>query len=211
MFATITPTRGDRPQFLSFCKHQLARMNTKPDKSYFIDYTPKEPFGVIDLVARVKEGVRQAQEDGFDRVYIIEDDDYYQEDYFDDWFPPNVSFIGSNRTTYYHLGNKTYQEWTHDKHSSLFMTAFNISALAKFEWPMDNERFLDISLWKFSYGKNTRWVEPKAIGIKHGIGLCGGKGHVQRNKFSDQNSEWLKSHVDDEAYAFYQSLNLPKR
>jgi hypothetical protein len=44
--------------------------------------------------------------------------------------------------------------------------------------------------------------------MKHGIGLCGGKGHIQRNKYHDGNLEWLKENVDSDAYEFYSKLKL---
>lgn len=205
-FCTITMTRGDRPQFLEFCKHQLSRMYVKPDHSYFIDYPP---IGTdFDLVARVRKGIELAKADGFDRCFIVEDDDYYPPDYF--LLIPNADFIGDDHTIYYHLGNRTWQEWSHPRRASLFTTGFRIAALEAFPWPPDNEKFLDISLWR--YAKHTHksvfWRQSKAIGIKHGVGLCAGKGHVQRNKFQDQSLAWLKSHVDSEAFTFYSTLKL---
>lgn len=206
-FCTITPTRGDRPQFLEFCRHQLSRMHIKPDHSYFIDHAPESTD--FDLVGRVRKGVEQAKADGFERVFIIEDDDHYPADYFLH-MPPDADFLGDDHTIYYHLGNRTWQEWSHPRRASLFTTGFNISALKDFQWLPDNERFLDISLW--NYAMNTKktvfWRQSKAIGIKHGIGLCGGKGHIQRNKYQDQDLAWLKAHVDQDAYTFYSTLKL---
>lgn len=206
-FATITPTRGDRPQFLDFCRHQLSRMNRKPDASYFVDYQPTASLSP-DLVARVQKGIEMAQADGFDLVFIIEDDDYYNKNYFD--HIPNAAFIGSEKTTYYNLRNRTFQEWDHPKRSSLFLTAFHISALDKFVWPEPQDVFLDLSLWNYvmRYRKQVIWRDVDAIGIKHGVGLCGGKGHIQKNKYLDMELEWLKNNVDSEAYIFYKSLKL---
>lgn len=204
MFCTITPTRGDRGQLLEFCKHQLSRMTVKPDKSYFIDYTPKGTD--VDLVARVREGIRQAEADGFDRCFIVEDDDFYPADYF--FLMPDADFIGDDHTIYYHLYFKSWQEWAHPQRASLFTTGFKISALKDFKWIPDNERFLDISLWNYvkNQHKSVFWRKSGAVGIKHGIGLCGGKGHIQRGKNQDQQMEWLKAHVDTEAYTFYSTL-----
>lgn len=199
-------TRGDRPQFLEFCKHQLSRMYVKPDHSYFIDYPP---IGTdFDLVARVRKGIELAKADGFDRCFIVEDDDYYPPDYF--LLTPSADFIGDDHTIYYHLGNRTWQEWSHPRRASLFTTGFNISTLEGFQWLPDNERFLDISLWNYATRekKTVFWRQSKAVGIKHGIGLCGGRGHIQRNKYQDQDLAWLKAHVDTEAFTFYSTLKL---
>lgn len=202
-FATITPTRNDRVELLSFCKHQLSRMNIKPAKSYFIDYPPKD--GNFDLVHRVKEGIKQAKADGIDLVFIIENDDFYPANYFDNI--PDADFIGCQQTTYYSLRNNTWQTMDHQSRSSLFTTGVKISALEGFRWPKDTERFLDISIWNFAQRRQRSvFVGEKALGIKHGQGLCGGAGHKMSMKNSDPKREWLKSNVDQEAFIFYQSI-----
>ena len=206
MIATITPTRGDRPQFLKHCKRQLARMNT-PIKSYFIDYPPASSD--MDLVQRIRVGILQAKAEGYEFVFIVEDDDFYSADYFDNLNLLNVDFIGDQSTIYYHLKFRAYQDWTHENRASLFTTGFRISSLFEFVWPPDNERFLDVSLWRYAtQNKKIRihWRKTGAIGIKHGIGLCGGKGHQQRGKYQDQSFEWLKNRVDLQAFEFYTSL-----
>lgn len=213
-FCTITPDRGDRPQFLEFCKHQLSRMTVKPDKSYFIDYPPGN--GEVDIVPRIKEGIRQAKADGFDFIMIIESDDWYSASYFNNFSNPNwlqsqgADFIGSEDTTYYNLKNHTYQQWHHPRRASLFTTGFKISTLEGFEWPSENERFLDLALWQYGSNrkKNIVWIESKAIGIKHGIGLLGGRAHMNINKYHDQDWEWLSKNVDSEAFSFYKSLKV---
>ena len=179
-------------------------MYVKPDHSYFIDYPPTSTD--FDLVARVRKGIEQAKADGFERAFIIENDDFYPADYF--LLTPEADFIGDDHTIYYHLGNRTWQDWSHPRRASLFTTGFKISALDDFHWIPDNERFLDISLWNHAKTKTVFWRQSKAIGIKHGIGLCGGRGHIQRNKYQDQDLAWLKAHVDHDAYLFYSTLKL---
>jgi hypothetical protein len=181
-------------------------MHVKPDHSYFIDYPPTGTD--FDLVARVRKGIEQAKADGFERCFIVEDDDHYPADYF--LIMPEADFYGDDHTIYYHLGNRTWQEWSHPRRASLFTTGFKISSLNDFQWIHDNERFLDISLWNYAVKekKPVFWRQSKAVGIKHGIGLCGGRGHVQRNKYQDQDLSWLKAHVDTEAFTFYSTLKL---
>lgn len=205
-FCTLTPSRGDRPQFIEFCKHQLSRMTVKPDKSYFIDYKPKSED--VDLVERIQEGIRQAQADGFNEVIIIEDDDFVKPDHFEKMQLGNADFIGEEKTTYYNLRNKTWQTMNHPGRSSLFITGFKISALKDFNWPNRTERFLDISLWSHAKRKKRKFVETGAIGIKHSIGLCGGRGHQMVMKNIDSEMEWLKTNTTQDAYTFYKALNL---
>ena len=69
-------------------------MVVKPDKSYFIDYKPESAD--VDLVQRVRRGIAQAEADGFDMVFIVENDDFYPADYFVDI--PDMDFIGDDKT-----------------------------------------------------------------------------------------------------------------
>lgn len=162
----------------------------------------------VDLVTRIKKGIELAKADGFELVFIVEDDDFYPKDYFDNI--PDADFIGSEDTTYYNLKHHTYQQWHHPRRASLFTTGFKISALEGFEWPSENERFLDLALWQYGSNrkKNIVWRESKAIGIKHGIGLLGGRAHMNINKYHDQDWAWLHDNVDSEAYQFYRALKV---
>jgi hypothetical protein len=211
-FATITPDRGDRPQLLEFCKHQLSRMNTPPDRSYYICTDPS-PDGRVDIVPRIREGIRRAKQDGFDLVFIIENDDYYPKTYFDHL--PDADFYGANRTTYYNLRNHTWQTWSHPGRASLFTTGFKISSFERvIKWPEDNLNYLDIHLWKqftsvWGYKPQNYKIstqERAAVGIKHGIGKLGGNGHTMTMKNRDNDFSWLKKSVDPQAFIFYSTL-----
>lgn len=210
-FCTITPCRGDRPQLMQFCKQQLQRMTVKPDQSYFIDYPPKGTG--FDLVERIKTGVDQARNDGHQYAFIIENDDYYLPDYFKSFeqaMKDGVDFFGCHTTTYYNLRNKTFQKFDHPGRSSLFCTGFKLDALAKFNWPRNSTVMLDLYIWTFSrmQKKALKYFckEPIALGIKHGLGLCGGKAHKMNLAKKDQHYAFLKSSVDLEAFKFYLTL-----
>lgn len=204
-FATITPDRGDRKPLMDFCKYQISRFEVKPEKSYFIERPARTES--VDLVERVFEGIEMAKEDGFDLVFILESDDYYPSTYFN--HIPDADFIGQANTTYYNLRNKTHQNFNHPGRSSLFTTGFKISALKGFK-PNYNDRFLDISLWRFANSQNKKMAfrETGAIGVKHAIGVTAGKGHQMRLKNEDYQLEWLSEHTDPKAFEFYKNLNL---
>lgn len=201
-FCAITPTRGDRSKFVEHLAWQISRMTIKPDSWYIIDHLPKSSS--FDLTWRIKEGIKMAKADGFDEVFILEDDDFYAPDYFHSMFLGSYDFVGANQTTYYNLKNRTWQVMAHPKRASLFHTGFRISALHSFEWPADDYVFLDIPLWQ--YAKNAKFVPSSAIGIKHGIGKVGGAGHRMRMKNSDPQMKWLEQNVDAESFEFYQTL-----
>lgn len=173
--AAITPTRGDRPQFVEHCKYLMQQQTRRPDKHYIIDYPPIN--NNCDLIPRIKKGIELAKADGMDYIFIIEDDDYYSTDYIREEVK-HYDIVGEDTTIYYHLKNG-FKLMEHPNRSSLFCTAFKINALNNFNWPPDNEPFLDLHLWQYainSLNHNLHYITG-AIGIKHGIGKCGGNGH----------------------------------
>lgn len=207
MFCTITPSRGDRPHFLEFCKHQLSRMTLKPDKSYFIDYIPTDDRK--DLIPRIKKGIELAQADGFDKVYIVEDDDWYPPYYFE-LMAFDTDFVGCDRSLYYNISNRTYEYLHHPSHSSLYCTGFRISALKDFRWPDNQAIFLDLKLWrhaKRTYKKVSLHQDTVGVSIKHGIGVVGGSGHRRVLKRADHDLEFLRSQITNkEEFEFYKTL-----
>lgn len=161
----------------------------------------------MDLVRRVKSGIELARRDGIDLVFIVEDDDKYPDDYFQRFQPylKDFEFFGDEFTTYYNLRNKTYRTWHHPNRASLFTTAFKISALNLFDWPADNEKFLDIKLWQYARRRKKKFVKTDAIGIKHNLGLVGGKGHIMRFNNVDTNLKFLREHTNG-SFDFYEQI-----
>lgn len=181
-------------------------MTVKPATVYHINYPPRsEQF---DLVDRIAEGVSRAQKDGFDWVFVCENDDWYPHNYFERFIPlmDKADFLGQDHTTYYNLKNCTYKTFDHPYRSSLFTTAFRISALNNFEWPDNSKAFLDISLWRYARHKRRKFIETGAIGVKHGLGLCGGKGHTFNMKHKDEGLTYLRQHTDEMGYEFYKRM-----
>jgi len=210
MTATLTCNRGtDRPQFMEFCVNQIDRLTPYPEMVIIVQYEPKS--NQADLVPRMKKGVQIAKENGIETIYVIESDDYYPHDYFQLLPIGSYDFVGFNSTFYYNVRRRTWERTYHD-HSSLFCTAFKVAALDDFVWPADDYLWLDIALWKYARQRSNNWklfdVEPPCIGIKHGIGRVGGKGHVQNLKNADPDMNWLKGKVDNEAFQFYMNLKF---
>lgn len=224
-FCTITPTRGDRPELLDFCKHQLSRMTLKPDVSYFIDHPPQN--GKVDLQARIREGIARASSDGIDWAFIIEDDDYYAPNYFEVLIGiykgmlggnSNLEFMGYQDTIYYHLPSRRYQHIHHRGRASMFCTAFKVKAMEKMNWTSAADPFQDIAIWDWVRRMKKPTVmmgfgiqaPPPAMGMKHGIGKCGGSGHTMKMEHGDytygDEIAFLKKSVDAEAYEFYTQL-----
>jgi hypothetical protein len=203
----IIPDRNDRTEFTSHCFTQLERMTVKPHKVFHINYRPDtERF---DLISRVRKGVSQARAEGYEWAFIIENDDYYPVNYFERFLPylDKFDFIGSEESNYYNLRNQTHNTFQHPYRSSLCNTAFRISALQNFSWPTDHSPFLDIKLWQECARHHRRkFIETGTVGIKHNLGLCGGKGHVMNMRNKDFDLSWLRSRVDEQSFNFYKGM-----
>ena len=201
-FSVIIPDRSDRPDFIEHCFFQLKKQTVKPDQIIHVNYKAGRDY---DLIERVQYGISKSRND---RVFIIENDDYYPDDYFEK-MQFNCDFIGVPFTWYYHLESLGYKNVSHKgrDHSSLFCTGFRISALKDFEFPKDN--LLDVALWGFA--KNYKLVKDIfPIGIKHGIGLCGSIGHSRCFPYDnyDPNMEWLKKRIRKESSEFYNDWHI---
>jgi hypothetical protein len=207
----IMPDRCDRPEFFAFAVKQINRMGFGKD-AFIMNERPRS--NETDLVWRIKEGIKMAKSDGFDFVIVIENDDFYPNEYLlelhDYW---NYDFVGFSTTTYYNIKARTWQKFNHPGRSSLFCTGFRISALSDNFWNRikDNERFLDIKIWEEANRTGSKMLlmpENPCIGIKHGVGKTGGKGHVMDLENRDPEMKWLRDHTDDEAFEFYKDLRL---
>lgn len=206
-FAVIIPTRGDRPKLLDFCFRQISEMTIKPSEIFIIDHPPLDHDK--DICSRIAKGIETAKAAGFDKIYILEDDDLYPADYFERMELNGFDFVGTETSLYYNIKNRTYEYLYHRERSSLYNTGFKISALTGFKWPEDKVTFLDIKLWRHAKRQRRKinFVKgPIGIGIKHGIGLCGGSGHRRTLALSDSDFSVFRTLVSNEAFDFYMSL-----
>jgi hypothetical protein len=118
---------------------------------------------------------------------------------------PNL--FGLNFTIYYHLFTQKYFITRHEKRSSAFNTLIKTSALKDFEWCEDSNIWTDIYLWKKLKGI-TSDSEIISLGIKHGLGVYGGRGHerdLNMYREQDGNYKYLKSIVREDI-EFYKSI-----
>lgn len=202
-FCIIIPDRGDRPEFLKHCLFQMDRQTLKPDKIYLIDYKPKTEL--FDLRERLISGIKKAKSDGFNDCFIIENDDYYPDNYLEKMQLTNYDIVGIEESIYYNLRFKTYNIRRHLLRASLYCTGFKISSIEDFLFP---EKYIDIRLWDFARHLNfdLRVLSEKPIGMKHGIGLCGGVGHKDQSGNKDTGLIWLEDHTRLVSFEFYKKL-----
>lgn len=205
----LTPTRGDRPQFIEQCKRLMKLQTLKPNEWEIVDDEPLS--NEVDITYRFRIGFERLKAKGVDVVIIIEDDDYISPTYIETMFTAWVEngkplLFGIAETIYYHLKLKAFNIIKHDGRASAMSTM--ISTKLDIDFPKDNEPFFDLHLWKNYKGVTFKPKEPINIGIKHGIGKCGGKGHLLAFRYDNEDAEmnWLKSKVDNESFKFYSSL-----
>lgn len=82
-----------------------------------------------------------------------------------------------------------------------------ISCETDIQWCNDNEVYLDLHIWKKHQGKTFSPKQPIALGIKHGIGKCGGNGHFEMQFPNiDMDFNFLSNIVDYHSFRFYSKL-----
>lgn len=204
--ATLTPTRGDRPELFNFCRQQIYRQTVQPDTKIFMALQPVDRHP--DLTKRIRLGYELAKMQGIHWIVIMEDDDSYSPQHIERYerFMDRYDFIGDQHSLYYNIRERRYQIFSHPRRASLYTTAFRVSALDKFKWPPDNTVFLDIKLWQYAKTKRCKFVDSCAVGIKgHGFGMRGGKGHVMKLRHADPTGAMLMSSTGPNWF-FYDKL-----
>lgn len=207
----IIPDKGDRPAFLKHCLDMMERQTIPPD---FIRVV-SEDSGIpgVDISWRYKKGIESIfNQSGCDVAFLIENDDWYKNTYIETmltrWsIAGKPDLFGIATSVYYHIKLKKYKALMHPNRSSAFSTMVTPAVLGR-EFCADNEAFFDLYLWKSGLLKQT-FVPSQQIclGIKHGSGLCGGKGHQESFPYDkdDHDSSYLKSVIDTKSFNFYES------
>jgi hypothetical protein len=210
----ITPHQDfRRKMFLDRLRFYIERQTLKPDHWIIVDH--KEDVLAKDLTKRIRIGCEKAIELGCDVVLIMEDDDWYDEEYiqtmvsaWESMGKPEI--FGFEETQYYHIKQGLHVELHHPNRASLMNTLLTADGIKKIVFPEDSFVFLDIELWKQLNGKTmTCWIG--CVGIKHGIGSTGGKGHLETFKGyqSDPDFKKLREMIGPDA-EFYINIFHPE-
>lgn len=212
MIALITPT-GGRPKQLELCARWMKNQTYKGKvlwvitddvkpytseiikddfrKNWIIEKRLPKPVwkvgGKHTQCRNLMEGIQVVKGyDNVNRIFIIEDDDYYAPEYLDVMFNElkRKPAVGQRNTTYYFLG-KGACVLPNITHGSLFQTAFCTRLLPAFERVVETgTKKVDIDFWNYlpvSYSQEGL-LQPKkqlSLGIKGGAGRTGiGIGHM---------------------------------
>jgi hypothetical protein len=205
--AVLIPDRGDRPNFLRNCERMIENQTLKPTYMFVVDYPPKNDD--CDITQRYRVGYESINKYDVDCILLMENDDYYSQSYIEtmvnNWIKNGKPDIfGTDYTIYYHINERAHFTMNHSRRSSAMSTL--IKPNLNIQWPKDNDPYTDIALWKQLKGITFRPDEIICIGIKHGVGKCGGKNHtcnMHRYINKDSNFEFLKQNMDSESFNFY--------
>jgi hypothetical protein len=210
----ITPDRNDRPEFLEHCKWQMERQTVRAGHHYIINDKPRSQ-SEVDIVPRIKLGMAMALRDGFESCLIIENDDYYPDDYvarMSEYLHQSL-MVGIDQTVYYNIQQPSFRRLFHAGRSSLFCTGVNMKAIEDYQWPENGLLYFDIHLWKHTCWKVFQAFTYGPVGIKHGTGFCPGNFHngivngkPAKGMIDDRDYHWLKSQVRAESFEFYTNL-----
>lgn len=208
--ALITPTcSAERKPLLEFVKKRMAEQTHKADMHIIIDRP--NSTGKSDLTARYREGLDKAFKAGCTFALLIEDDDYYPIDYVEKMYEfwkrsGKPHLVGQKTSYYYHLFTRGFGTMKPKTHTSAHCTGVASDADYAFVCSDENPYF-DIQIWKRNNGVFIELEKP-VISIKHGLGICGGRGHTgyEYRKFDDLEYSQLKQLVDDEAFQLYMKI-----
>lgn len=212
----VIPTRGhERETFLEFAKQQIKKQTRQPDVVEIVDFVPAND--VPDITQRYRIGCEKIRRQ-CDVIVFWEDDDYYSPGYIEriesEFNRDNIELVGIDSTVYYNIFTRRFVELKHPGRASMMSTAIRTSALNKLLWPVDSYKWTDLFLWQRTPGVSKRTIRvdrPICIGIKHGIGLCGGGGHVRDwAKFDqyDPKYSYLEANTDIDAVRFYSGITI---
>ena len=166
------------------------RSRIKPQVDIFID-TAHIPSNGVDIVDRVKFIIKEAK--SVDFLYLIENDDYYPEDYIlqQERCRGDADFINSYKYIRYHIKSRQVQYIGHKKGKynigGLWTMGFRPELVTQefLQFVPDHERFLDGYLCRW-FQDRYRCVwnnDHKGVAIKgHGVGQSNPNGvHKQMN------------------------------
>lgn len=203
----IIPDRNDRPDFLKNCLRMIQSQTMQADLISLVNDKPLNDD--CDISRRYRIGYDRLKNNNLDCILLMENDDWYCHDYIETmvnkWIElGKPQIIGTNYTIYYHIGINRHFTMNHKRRASAMNTLL-IPDL-DFEWCVDHEPYADLHLWKTLNGQTFEPHKVISIGIKHGVGLCGGRNHKcswHRYVNDDQSLQFLKSHMDKESFEFY--------
>ncbi len=203
----IIPDRNDRPLFLENCLRLIKQQTIQPACIEVVNYQAISDD--VDITQRYRIGYDLLRGKDLDVIALIENDEWYSPDYLEiitkAWFSSGrPDIFGTDYTIYYHIKLFAHFTMWHMSRSSAMSTL--IKPDLNFEWCADNEPYTDMHLWETLKGCTFHPEKNICMGIKHGVGKCGGTGHTNKlHRFneSDADKKILSDLMDIESFEFY--------
>jgi hypothetical protein len=159
-----------------------------------------------DITWRYRLGYSRVN-DGIDLVAFMENDDWYSPDYLEvmgrEWVArgrPDI--FGTSYTIYYHIGINKWFTMNHPHRSSAMSTV--IKPNLPLTWPVENDPYTDIHLWRTVKGVTFTPARHICLGIKHGVGMCGGVNHIDAmHRYVNYGGSLLADTMDEQSLSFY--------
>jgi hypothetical protein len=216
----IIPDRGDRPEFMRNCRRMLDVMKEyAAGNDFLICIVNYYPFNEkADITPRYRMGYDYFRGKGVDCILLIENDDWYSPDYIsimlDEWIKRGKpDMLGHTYTVYFHLKLQKHFTFHHFERSSAMNTL--IKPDLDLQWPADEDPYTDLFLWQQTTLNHAAGAPRKfvgevftphkhiCLGIKHGVGLCGGANHTTKlHRYTHENIKLIDV-MDHESYKFY--------
>lgn len=204
----IMPHRNDRPLFLEQFHRIIAKQTLQPAFIEIVDYEPVSDE--VDITPRYRLGYDNLRNKGLDIIAFMEVDDFYVPDYLEimanEWVKNGKpTMFGPNYTIYYNLRLKAHFTFNHTRRCSMMCTMMKPDL--NVDWGPETNPYTDSYLWIRCTDRVTFTPEKiLCLGIKHGIGMLGGRWHIEGLEKYCDNSIDLKTLMDDEDYSFYNNL-----
>jgi glycosyltransferase involved in cell wall biosynthesis len=195
MITIITPT-GGRAEAFELCEKYMFKQTLKYDEWLVVDdclprtklnlgqtaIYPEKIWqqGDMTLTTNLITALKQAKGD---YVLIIEDDDYYKQNYIETMlkYLQQYDLVGEGRAKYYNIANHRCMIHNNMKHASLCQTGFAkklIPDIIKCIEANIGQKFIDLEIWKLDCNKHIFEGENISVGIKGMPGRNGlGYGH----------------------------------
>lgn len=204
----LIPNRGcERVRFMENLIRMIEAQTFKPVHIELVDFEPTNEK--CDITKRYRIGYENMKGKGLDLIALMEVDDFYSPEYLEymvsKWFEfGKPKMLGTAYTIYYHIKLLKWFTFEHYNRASA-MNTFIVPDL-DIDWPVDEEPYTDIHLWRDIQGVVFTPEKHYSLGIKHGDGKVGGQNHVDKlDRFihDDSDLRFLTAVMDKDSFLFY--------
>lgn len=232
---TLITTTGLRPEAFDLCQMYVLRQTSTEPMQWIVvdDGIPEQTIHTEAFAARQIEvnvvrprpawtpQMRNTQARNlqaaiplirYDKIFFIEDDDWYHPGYLDYLAPllkDDIWIVGECPAVYYHVERQLLERHNF-AHAALCETGIRSDLIPLLERVVTVNDFIDVRLWQCTPAQHRKLVPRKySVGMKGLPGRPGlGLGHQLGRPGMVQDEDWklLKSYVGDD-YLHYKAIH----